>query len=659
MIPGAPPGVRSEIDRRVYTVRDDPQVQTATTAEILSKIPSVTLTPSGRVQLLGNSNVTILIDGRRPVNADAALRNLPASQIDRIEVMTNPSAQFSAEGTGGIINIITRQRTSPGLSGTVTTSLSTLGGGQLTIAPSLTRGRWSLEGSLGITRSLDEATTFTQRQLVGVGPSPTVDMTRDEQFQSTKVRSSASARIAFRPTDRETVSLSAQVYGADGDSRRVMRTAWQTLGFENFTEYYDTPDRISGGKAGFDFERKGPRDGEGLRISASADYLSWNFERKALVDFDSIAVTDNRYGETTDFETQGLSAKVDFDRPFGDSVLLAVGASWDREIEEIDQVLSILQGVGPGPALSYGIRRQRDTTAAYGTIQFSLGKWLVKPGLRIEGEDFDLRSPGSVDSGGDVASFPSVFVQRKLSDDLEFNLSYSRRISRPDIQKLSPYVVYSSETSARTGNPALRSENTDAYEARIDYTNDGFGLNLTIYDRRTSDVWVQQTLLTPDAISLTTTINAGERWDRGAEISVRGPWRARWKYNATVNLFSSRQQTLEAGMTRMRSDFTYTGNAQIEYRTNAEDGQQPDLLQLSLRYFGPQVQYQSSMSGLVRVDLTWRHPFSESVATVLSINDLLDSSDIETRLATSDLSEVTMSQGTGTTIRIALVYRFR
>jgi outer membrane cobalamin receptor len=138
-------GDQVRIDRRTYTLRDDATAQATNMFDVLGRIPSVSVAPSGAIALLGAEGVTIQINGQ-PVpgsNLEQVLRGLPGSDVERIEVITNPSAQYSAQASGGIINIITRQRFNAGFNGTVQTSADSCGGYHLGIAPSLSRGPWS------------------------------------------------------------------------------------------------------------------------------------------------------------------------------------------------------------------------------------------------------------------------------------------------------------------------------------------------------------------------------------------------------------------------------------------------------------------------------------------------------------------------------------
>jgi outer membrane receptor protein involved in Fe transport len=652
LISGEQPDARTEIDKRVYRLRDDPQVQTSTTLDILGKVPSVSVAPNGRVQLLGNSQVTILIDGKRPVNADAALKTLPAAQIDRIEVMTNPSAQYSAQGTAGIINIVTRRRTAPGLSGTLSANANSLGGGQLAFAPSLTRGPWTIEGSLSLARERGEGSGVTRRQLTDPGAGAVLEMKQIDRSESTEDRLRLSGRASYRPTDRDTLSLSVEAVARRNDRPGVIRAT----GFESYVERNEKPDRSSSGSVSVDYEHRGQRDGETLTASASVDYLDWKLANRVAVEFDDPASLDERYETLSRIETWNGDLKMDYVRPVGASSLLTTGVSWDRSEETTDQSLTILQGAGPGPASRDIVASERNVTALYATAQFPWGPWTVKSGLRLEYNDFEVRAPGIVGRTQDVGLFPSLYFRRKLTDGLQMNLSYSRRTSRPDAQRLNPYITFSSATSAQTGNPDLKPESTDAFEVRLEYARERFGLDLTLYYRETTDVWAQSTSVTPDAVSLMMYVNAGRRSERGGEVSLRGSVGARWKYSTSVNLFANRQQTPLDGV---RNDFTWSAKGQIEYRTSTPDGRQPDEVQLSLRYFGPQLFYQTEISSFWRADFSWRHPLNDRVMAVLSVNDLFDSAGTTMRLRSPGLSEESINQGAGTTARVALVYSFK
>src|SRR5690606_10649969 len=149
-------GDQVRIDRRTYTLQNDASAQTSPVIDALGRLPSVSVAPSGAIRLLGAENVTVQINGQ-PVPEQAveqALRSLMGGDVERIEVITNPSATQSAAGTGGIINIITKQRFNGGLTGSIQAGVDTLGSYQLNIAPSYSRGPWTVGGRLGHNRGI-------------------------------------------------------------------------------------------------------------------------------------------------------------------------------------------------------------------------------------------------------------------------------------------------------------------------------------------------------------------------------------------------------------------------------------------------------------------------------------------------------------------------
>ncbi len=147
----AEPGDQIRIDRRTYTLRDDPVAQSTNMFDVLGRIPSVSVAPDGGITLLGADGVQIQINGR-PVpgdNLEQVLRGIPGGSVERIEVITNPSAQYAADASGGIINIITRRRFDAGFNGSIQASADSLGGYHFGVSPSYSSGQWAFSGQTG------------------------------------------------------------------------------------------------------------------------------------------------------------------------------------------------------------------------------------------------------------------------------------------------------------------------------------------------------------------------------------------------------------------------------------------------------------------------------------------------------------------------------
>ncbi len=143
------PSQQSSIDRQTYLVRDTAEARSTTTSDILARIPSVEVQTDGNVRLVGAGQATILIDGRRVADPQTQLRNMTGAQIERIEVLTNPGAQFPAQGTGGVVNIVTRRNAQNGLGGSATASAGSYGIYDLRVSPTYGAGNWTFTGNAG------------------------------------------------------------------------------------------------------------------------------------------------------------------------------------------------------------------------------------------------------------------------------------------------------------------------------------------------------------------------------------------------------------------------------------------------------------------------------------------------------------------------------
>lgn len=656
-VDGSRPPVSSQIDRQVYSVKDDPQAQAGSILDVLGKLPSVTVTPSGRVLLLGNSGVTILIDGKAPRDPTLALRALSGGDVDRIEVMTNPSAQFGPTGTAGIINIITLRRTRPGVSGAVSTSASSTGSLRVSASPSLTLGRWTVGGSFGLSRDVDEDAFTRRRELLNGLGQTTETIIEENERRLVADNVNGSAKLAFRPDDASMISLSAEASRFMAGGRSIATITSDAPGLRGYMERVDQPGHVRDHTVSLTYERAGPRAGETLTFQASTGSMAWTQERSILDVFDDPGRPDERYRAAFSFDDQDATVKLDYRRPFGEETELAVGASWERLDRTVTNSFETLAGPGSlGPDFTEVVAGERQIGSAYATLQFQWGDWTLLPGLRVEDFRHVVRAQGQTGLADTLDLYPSLHISRELGEHLKLRLSYSKRIDRPDVQVLSPAVQFTSTTEASTGNPNLKPRTTDAFEVRFDHQRDDRNVNLTLYARETYDEWSWVSDLNSDGVRITRPINAGESSNRGGEFSVRGPVGERWKYVLSANLYYRELQVLDGALLRPEGQFAYGGNGQLEYRFPQRGELTGDRVQLSISYTGPQRYVDSTSDAYFRADLTWRHALTDKTSLVVTATDLFDTADGASRIRTDAFVQYDDYDSRGTQLRVALTH---
>ena len=646
-------GDRQAIDRKSYAVRTGPAAEIATGVDVMRDLPSVSMDAAGRIELLGNANVKILFDGRPVPDALSLLRSMSASQIVRVEVITNPSAQFPADGTAGIINIITRRSSREGIAGTLSLGLDSRGGGLLRAAPTWTKGKWSLSTSptLFYQRSPSEF-SLEREQLAGV---PDGVSNRTETGGGTqKVKGFGSrTQLVFRPDKKRSFAIALSTSAVNVKNDTFDDVAATNGSFLPYRQLGRADGNYRGINLALDYRAEGKRPGELFTVGISG--TRFTFDNASIYrETPAAGGTTQRLDIGNGIGDNVGTVKVDYARPVGTKNRLTIGASFDWRRRTTDD-----SAVGRGvltPFRSQATSFAGDYTegAAYATFQAMIGDWKLLPGLRVQTRDYSLDDLNG-DGPNRTDLFPSLFVERKLSKRLTSVVSYSRRISWPDIGDLSPLLRLQSPTSAVQGNPALRPEMTNAFEARFSYVGKVQSFDLTFYDRITNDAFDRRIALNPAGLIVSSPINAGRRVDRGVEAGFRGRITKSLRYNLTGNLTSVSRDIGTIG--NRRSSAQYRAKLQLDYTQGKAADPGFDQLTGNIRFEGPARQFQFYRAAFVDADLTWTHRFTKRISIVASGLSLLGGVRYDSETRTPFILERRHDRQGGRTFRLSLNFQ--
>jgi ferric enterobactin receptor len=613
------PTQQSSIDRQTYIVRDTAEARSATTTDILGRIPSVEVQADGTVRLIGAGNATVLIDGRRVQDPQTMLRNMTGNQIERIEVLTNPGAQFPAQGTGGIVNIVTRRNTQNGLGGSATASGGSYGSYDLRVSPTYGAGNWTFSGNLGHGR-FENHNRF-ERERFSLTPGGPVLVSSEDGRQIDEGRyyySNGSA--SYRPTDHRTITLSGTLAHTDfTQTRPSVLTAASIPG--------GSADQLSTSDANFNYRDLGidyrgttSRQGEMLTASVKWARFSGDFDR--MFSSDPVGGPANLFQQVQTMSDESWTAKVDYVRPFSGANRLSVGAQLVTTSNRLAQAATGTLPSGAPFAASSLVEGNWLEYAGYVTYQFGIAGFTIMPGLRLEGREYDLGGTTGVPDLKTTRFFPSLHMERQLAPWLTGTASYSRRITYPPIQLLNPALNFQDATTAQAGNPLLQPQLTDSYEIRLRGNVARHNLELTAFRRTTEDIWSFRGEVNPDGVLVTRPFNFGSQALTGAELSARGPILAGLRYVLTANVSDQSLDQDAGGPLPSRHSATWSGTGQLEYKDGQDGRRGADRVNLTLRYFGPTDTGFTRVSAFALATFTWSHAFTDRLSGVLTIANL-------------------------------------
>lgn len=541
-----------QIDRKVFNVDQSIVSQGQTATEVLETVPSVEVDMDGNVSLRGSGNVTILVDGRPSAmmgsDVATALKQIPASMIESIEIITNPSAKYDPEGMSGIINIKLKKDRKAGVNGVVTAGYGTWGKYNTSINLNYRTQKYNLFANYSLNsrnffRTGTTLTTnkqnpdsffYTDQEMFMKGFS-TNHMVRGGADWFIDSKNTLSAFVTFNTNQRssnDTVNTTYQ------DANRAISAMARRLSAGE--------DYGNGNNVVMTWQRKFSKQGQELVVDANysansdhenSDYLDeyslWNYQPTNLMRNDTRHVLD---------QNKVASLQADYIHPITATTRLETGArlgyrqlDTDQDAQNLDTLTNTWL---PDPNRINHYIYNELIAAGYATWSGKLKKLSYKGGLRFE-QTFtrgELINTADTFDNSYPALFPSVHFSYKQSKDVEYQLSYSRRISRPRSRMLNPFADYSDPMNVRQGNPWLDPEYTNSLEFGYSRFFKKFSLISSIFYRQSNDQIERFKIIDPEGVTIMTFRNLSRGISYGYELVGTYnpyPW---WSLNGNFNI---------------------------------------------------------------------------------------------------------------------------
>jgi outer membrane cobalamin receptor len=606
------PRLEYRIDKKIVDVAHQPTSPTGTAVDALENVPSVKVDDDGNVTLRGSGSFKVLIDGRpTPLEGSEALQQIPASTIDNIEIITNPSAKYDAEGPAGILNVVLKKQRQSGVSG-----IANLKGG--------TDGSYGGDFLLGYRTggaSFYAGADYNRRSFPGTRNADgwTADSTSGET--TFVVSNGAGSRSGVPYGARAGADI--QVGKADRISLggRFGQRSWSSAEQSTDSEWV----RPAGGLNVYATGDTSTRSG--LYYSASADEVH-NFGRQGheLAAHASYRGRGGSENSTNSQQTGGVltngrrtkesgpsqdvTASLDYTLPLREEDKFEAGyqAEIDRSHDSTGtwtyntDSLKYLYDSG----YSHVIASSDDVHALYSTYSGNFKPFGFEVGLRGE---YAHRAIELVDSShtftvGGLDLFPTLHVSYSLAEEHQVMGSYTRRIERPDGWELEPFLTWWSPQMVRRGNPDLKPEYIDSYELGYQMPVGPGRVTLDAYYRMTHNKVEDVTSVYAPGVILRSVANVGTDHSAGAELQAEiQP--LRWLgFNLTGDVYDYRVAGALNGIDFASHSFNWEGNASADVRLPTDT-----RFQVRLRYSGPSATAQGTESGHFMTTASVRQQF--------------------------------------------------
>ncbi|MGZ5198351.1 MAG: TonB-dependent receptor domain-containing protein [Telluria sp.] len=667
----------NKVDRDVYDLKNDISVGSASAADVLNNVPSVTVDQDGNVALRGNQNVQIMVNGKRDAqfqgqNRGDVLNSFPAESIESIEVINVPGAEFGNEGgSGPIINLVLKRNRKAGSRANLSANKGSEGRANAFLNGEHAEGPYSISGNIGVRHDLRTTHRESEREDLdpatgnAVGGSntssdiriPRQSLTMSSTFTyNVGQRDQAGATASYSKMKTETDSLgNTYRYGPDfGPTADFTTRSHSASPAENFG-------------LGASYDHKSGEPGEDLKFDLRYTGQTNNTDSDVLYDY---RMRPDRYVANNHRETgrrnRILDISTDYQRVVWDTWQLKAGAKVaDSRSSNPTNYLAADPLTGAYVPVAYRISdfESNDRNAAiYGIVSTRLAnKVSVQGGLRGEYTRLDVRQPllGERDTYHYMNWLPSFYATYDVSETGMLQLRASRRIARPNERDLNPNLVYLSDFSARQGNPTLEPVDNDLFE--LAYRDRFFNVDssFTLFKRRESPVISSRSypLAADPNVIVTSPVNFGANDSLGADLNfnVRHLFIDGLSANLGTTISNDRRLRLfnmSANETLEQTIHRESAKLRLAYQAGTES------LQLMVNHNGPTLSGQGVNKAFTMTNFSWQHRISLQMTLNLNVNNVFNVGNVENFTENEVLRVHSLMTGQPRTFMFGLRYQW-
>ncbi len=554
------PMMKLDIDKKVFNVEKNIVSAGGTALDVMRNVPSVQVDIDGNVKLR-NAAPQIYIDGRPTT---LTLDQIPADAIESVEVITNPSAKYDASGgNAGILNIVLKKNKKTGYNGNIMAGVdkrgAVNGGGNF----NLRQGKFNLSAALMVNQMKNRTNGTTRR--INEGDTLT-NIAQDNSNKTNGAFMFGRLGADYFMTNRTTLSLSAMKVHGEFKPGETIDVRTDSLFNSSKTSAYSQ--RISNSQRTFNangiqagFKHNFKKEGE--ELTADVNFFSGKNDGNAMYTTNYYnaptngSITGTQYQKVlSDGTNQFLTVQTDYVKPFKGNSKLETGLRAQLR-NTTSNNNTYMQYAGTSdfikiPAAASNYKNNDNVYAAYVSVTSSIKDFGYKLGLRAENSNYngELTNLNQKFSNKyPISLFPSVFLSQKLKKNQELQMSYTRRINRPNFFQLIPYTDYTDSLNITQGNPNLVPEFTNSIEASYSKTFKGNNNILaSIYYKHTDNLITRYLKTSTNPVTgqedkINTYVNANSSYSTGAEITSVNYLTKWWDVTANVNIYNSKINT--------------------------------------------------------------------------------------------------------------------
>ena len=645
--------VEIRLDKRIYNVGKDITVRGGSVADVLDNVPSVSVDVEGNVALRGNQNVRILINGKPSglvgLSGPQGLRSLPAESIDKVEVVTSPSARYEASGTAGILNVILKKEELEGFNG----SFILNGGAPTTYGGNATLNWRTKKLNIFSTTSLRDSESRGGGDFESENFNPVRFVNEDRDYQRNRMSIFFNLGAEYYFNDDTSLTISGFVRTSDNESNNNTKidnlnaagVVVDQFGRYQFEEEIDNSQQFT-----TNFTKKFDDKGHELVIEFQTE--SSEEDERDLAENTS---TFNQESDTFEDQSRTL-LQMDYVWPVNENTQFEIGYRGDFSLQETDyNVFDLLDnGRTPNTELTNFLGFTQKINAAYAQFGKKINKFSYLIGLRMEKTHIEIdQKTTKIFKEKDYTDwFPTLNFSFEFTEKENITLGYSRRIRRPRSWSLNPFRSLTSLTFFRQGNPNLDPSYSNLFDLGYLKRWNKFTFNSSVYYQKATQVIERITETTGELVVVSvnplvelpefrsTSVNLSENIRTGTEFTLTYSPKRQVRLSGNLNIFNSEtigfykevplDRKIVSWFMRFNSSFP------LAFGVNT---------QLNGFYFGPRANAQTESKGVVSFSGALNKPMFNDKATLsFRVSDIFNSSRRKSTTETADFRNYTEFQ---------------